>query len=185
MKAVYSLVLLLLPLAGTAQQVTFIAADSTFEKATREYREIWAADGEHIVATLKTLSGMTLPDAALVAYIKEAPSYSGWKEKPMVLRASYSREIKKGALIHELGHRFHESLQTLPANSNEHELLFLYLYDAFVMLGGKDFADRMVSAERTRSNPANNYSAMWDAALSLTKEQRQEKLRLILENHQN
>jgi hypothetical protein len=176
----------LLPVAVVGQQVNlkFIAADSTFKKATREYREIWVADGELIIKTLQKFSGMTLPDTAIVAYIKEEPSYSGWKEEPMVLRASYPHEIKKGALIHELGHRFHASLKTLPANSNEHELLFLYLYEVFVAVGGADFADRMVRVERTRSNSVNNYSAMWDAALSLTKEQRQEKLRVLLRNHQ-
>jgi hypothetical protein len=156
--------------------ITFTASDTAFEKAAMEYREIWSREGDRIVARLKELSDMSFSDSLILARVKEEPSYSGWGQNPMILRASYTHEVKKGTLVHELAHRLHASLKHYPKNINDHELLFLYLYDAYTDLYGKAFADRLVAEENKRSNPKNDYKTMWETALALTREQRQEKL---------
>ena len=57
---------------------------------------------------------------------------------------------------------------------DDHRLLYLFLYDAWTDLYGSAFADRMVRIER-RIGPA--YDAAWDWALSMTREDRQRRLR--------
>ena len=59
---------------------------------------------------------------------------------------------------------------------NDHELLFLYLYDVWVELYGEEFAQQQILAENKRSNKKNDYKAMWETALALSKEDRRAKL---------
>ena len=102
-------------------------------------------------------------DTLIGAVVFEGISNSGFRETPMRLRASYPTDTKKATLVHELGHR----LQTGVARRSgvdEHEVLFLWLYDAWVALWGREFADAQVLVERARRGP---YPAAWDAALAL------------------
>lgn len=87
---------------------------------------------------------------------------------------------KEEALFYCNRHRLrtlHASLKNHPHNDNDHAMLFIYLYDAFTDLYGQSFADNMIAEENKRSNPKNNYKDMWDTALALTREQRQEQLK--------
>jgi hypothetical protein len=105
--------------------------------------------------------------------IYEAASFSGNARRPMRLRASYPAEIKKGTLVHELGHRINLQLERRPKELDEHRLLFLFLflYDLWTQLYGKEFADREVAFERTLKG-LYDYDSAWTWALAMTPQQR-------------
>ena len=68
----------------------------------------------------------------------------------MMLRASYPPDVKKATLVHELGHRMNGQLRRRPRDIDEHRILFLYLYDVWESLYGKEFADQQVVIESGR-----------------------------------
>jgi hypothetical protein len=112
----------------------------------------------------------------------EGASSSGFKEKPMKLRASYPDEVKKATLIHELGHRLNGQLRQRSPDIDEHRTLFLYLYDVWVKLYGQDFANRMVEIERKRKG-IYDYDSAWTWALALSKEERAAKFKEIVRSN--
>jgi hypothetical protein len=89
----------------------------------------------------------------------------------MRFRASYPADEKKGTLVHELGHRMNEQLKTRPPDLDEHRLLFLYLYDLYVDLYGKEFADREVAFGKTLKG-LYDYESAWNWALAMRREER-------------
>ena len=93
----------------------------------------------------------------------------------MRLRAGYSPAYRRATFVHELGHLLALGMPR-SAGIDDHRLLYLFLYDAWTDLYGRDFADRMVSIER-RIGPA--YESAWDWALAMTREQRHARLRGI------
>ena len=99
--------------------------------------------------------------------VLEVSSDSGYKEKPMHLRASYPLDTKKATLIHELGHRLQSDL--FHQNEDDHRYLFLWIYDVWVTLYGPAFAEAQVEVEKQRRGV---YPAAWEFALSLTPGQR-------------
>jgi hypothetical protein len=157
-------------------KISFTPAGSAFAAAAKEYEEIWNQEGERIIKALEKASGMKFIDTAITAIVMEAPSSSGWMEKPMILRASYSANTKKGTLVHELGHRLHAFLGSHPDSINDHDILFLYLYDVWTSLYGEDFAKEQVAVESNRNNPSHDYRKMWETALSISREERQKKI---------
>jgi hypothetical protein len=115
-----------------------------------------------------------------------------------------SRSVsKKATLIHELGHRleaelFHQGeplagrhcdsgaaacpnqpgspVKRLPGE-DEHKYLFLWIYDVWVKLYGREFADALVAVEKQRGRM---YPAAWDFAMSFTAEERAAKWKELL-----
>jgi hypothetical protein len=150
-----------------------------FEAATDEYRAIWAAEGNRIIAAMEQISKLRFPEKKLKAEIYEGTSFSGRGGEPMRLRASYPAPVKKGTLVHELGHRMNAQLRKRPLDLDEHRLLFLYLYDLFENLYGKEFADREVAWEKTLKG-RYDYDAAWTWALAMTRDERQAKLGEVL-----
>lgn len=152
-------------------RVTFIAQSDTFAAAVREYTTIWNREGRRIIATMERVTGIRFDsppyaDTAITAIVFEGVSESGYRERPMRMRASYAEATKRATLVHELGHR----LQVGVAGSeDEHAVLFLWLYDVWVALWGQPFADEQVVVERARRGP---YPAAWDAALALDAAER-------------
>ncbi len=127
--------------------------------------------------------GLIFIDTAITVIVYEGKSSSGDNiQSPMKLRASYLYDTKNATLIHELGHRLNFSVN-YPPGYNDHNILFLYLYDVWVNLYGQRFAHEQVEIEESRRNPRNDYRAMWQAALSLSKEERKSKLRQFLDEH--
>jgi uncharacterized protein len=163
--------------AGLAQDprvsVTFAPQDKSprFDAATDEYRSIWSAEGGRIIAAMEQVTKLTFPEKHVKAEIYEGTSFSGRGGEPMRLRASYSASVKKGTLVHELGHRMNAQLKTRPVDVDEHRLLFLYLYDLWESLYGKEFADSEVAWERTLKG-RYDYDAAWTWALAMTRDQR-------------
>ncbi len=115
-------------------------------------------------------------DTAITTMVFEGTSNSGYRERPMRLRASYPTATKRATLVHELGHR----LQTGVArpNEDEHEVLFLWLYDTCVELWGTAFAEEKVQIEKARGGP---YPRAWSNALSLDSRARAERFRALRE----
>jgi hypothetical protein len=97
----------------------------------------------------------------------------------MRLRASYSADVKKGTLVHELGHRMNSQLTKRPVDLDEHRLLFLYLYDLYEDLYGKEFADSQVAFGKTLKG-LYDYEAAWNWTLAMSREERLRRFAEVL-----
>ena len=150
-----------------------------FVAAVGEYRGIWTAEGDRIIEGLEKISTLRFPEKHVKAEIYEGPSFSGRGGAPMKLRASYQAEEKKGTLVHELGHRMNAQLKVRPSELDEHRLLFLYLYDLYVDLYGKDFADREVAFGKTLKG-IYDYEGAWNWALAMSREERSARFAEVL-----
>lgn len=158
--------------ADTRVSIRFVPAADSFMSAAREYERLWSAEGPRIIHAMERVSGLAFvsplfADTAIVANVREVPSSSGFRESPMTLRASYPADTRKATLVHELGHRLMHGL--FRREEEEHQYLFLWVYDVWVMLYGKTFADEQVAVERGRRGP---YPAAWDYALKFTPAER-------------
>lgn len=158
-------------------RIEFVPESETFAAAVGEYERIWAADGARIARTMQDISGLTFTDTAITAIVFEGASSSGFRDTPMRLRASYPTDTKKAALMHELGHRLQSPL--FRQQDEEHVPLFLWLYDSWVRLYGKEWADAQVVIEKRRRGP---YPRAWDEALALSPKERAERWRAIVAN---
>jgi hypothetical protein len=127
-----------------------------------------------MISGMEQISKLRFPEKKVEVEIYEGPSFSGRGGAPMRLRASYPPDEKKGTLVHELGHRLISQLRKRPMELDEHRLLFLYLYDLYVDLYGKDFADRQVAFGRTLKG-LYDYDAAWTWALAMTRDERLSK----------
>jgi hypothetical protein len=145
--------------------------NTALEAAAEQYRRIWADEGERMIDALEQVSTLPFPERDVKVEIYEGPSHSGRGSVPMRLRASYSPDVKKGTLVHELGHRMNAQLTKRPKDLDEHRLLFLYLYDVWEDLYGRDFADREVAFEKTLKG-LYDYKKAWTWALAMTRAQR-------------
>ena len=162
-----ALFMTIMVMAPTGQRVYDEAIAPYKQGQINDYETLWNAEGARIIEVMERVSGIRFDsppyaDTLIGAVVFEGVSNSGYRETPMRLRASYTPDTKKATLVHELGHR----LQTGVArrDEDEHEVLFLWLYDAWVELWGKEFADAQVLVERARRGP---YPRAWDAALAL------------------
>ncbi len=160
--------------ASTAQTrsiaIAFEPASDQFSQAAHDYEALWSREGSRITAAMEAASGLKFEDRDVNAMVLEAPSDSGYKDRPMHLRASYPPDTKKATLIHELGHRLESDL--FRYGEDDHPFLFLWIYDVWVTLYGRAFADAQVAVERQRGRM---YPAAWDLALSFTADQRAAK----------
>jgi hypothetical protein len=162
-------------LGAAAPPVTFVAVSPEFSPANAEYRRIWQQDGARIAEALERNAGFPFPPGRIHAIVSEGRPMASYDGRTIRLRAGYSPAYKKATLVHEIGHRL---AFTLPGGSglDDHRLLYLFLYDVWTDLYGRDFADRMVSIER-RIGPG--YEAAWGWALAMTREERQARLRSL------
>jgi hypothetical protein len=156
-------------------RLTFVAESATFEPAAREYEQLWAAEGGRIVRVMESVSGLSFRDTAVRVIVYEGISQSGFRDIPMRMRASYAPDTKKATLIHELGHRLQQGL--FRREEEEHGPLFLWLYDVWIELYGREFADAQVEIEKRRRGP---YPKAWDEALALSPRERALRWRAIV-----
>jgi hypothetical protein len=155
-------------------RVAFTAQSDSFAAATTEYTAIWRREGARIIEAMERVSGLRFDsppyaDTSIGATVFEGVSYSGYRDRPMRLRASYPEPTKRATLVHEFGHRLQIGVA---GDEDEHEVLFLWLYDVWVALWGKQFADEQVLVEKARRGP---YPRAWDAALALSATERAAK----------
>jgi len=102
---------------GTQITLTFASQNKNqaFDTATDEYRRIWAAEGGRIIEAMERISTLRFPEKRVHVEIYEGTSFAGLRMNkdgipvgtngPVRMRASYPGDVKKGTLIHELGHR--------------------------------------------------------------------------------
>ena len=136
---------------GKRVSIDFVSQhkNQNFDAATDEYRRIWAAEGSRVIEAMERITTRKFPEKHVDAAIYEGTSFSGRGGRPMTLRASYTADVKKGTLVHELAHRMDAQLKNRPQDLDEHRLLFLYLYDFYENLYGREFADGQVAFGRT------------------------------------
>ena len=182
-RSILSIVIGMLCLGHSAIAATldlrFEAQTAEFEAAAAEYRALWATDGARIAHALERATGLVFNEDRIRVVVFEGVSNSGTPgvaEEPMMMRASYASEIKKGTLMHELGHRI---LQERGINSrrvgseelDSHRLLFLFLYDMWADEYGTGFADANVAVERGRKG-LYDYDSAWTWALAQSRQAR-------------
>ncbi|MGH8436987.1 MAG: hypothetical protein ACRERX_21570 [Pseudomonas sp.] len=165
-------------------RVTFTAQLDSFATATSEYTALWNREGARIIAAMEQATGIRFAeppyaDTAIAAVVFEGVSNSGYRERPMMMRASYPEPTKRATLVHELGHRLQIGVA---GDVDEHEVLFYWIYDVWVTLWGKQFADEQVLVEKARRGP---YPRAWDAALALSPSERAAKFRQLLNRKRN
>jgi len=162
-------------------QITFTASRDSFDAATKEYREIWATEASRVVTAMERATGLRFEPGPIRAVIYEGPSSSGFGERPMQLRASYSPATKRATLVHELGHRLMGDL--VPADVDHHSIIFLFVYDVWVELWGQPFADEQVTIERARTGSLANYDKLWTEALALSAAERALRFKQFVQQH--
>jgi hypothetical protein len=173
------LVLPLIALLGAAAPpIAFVSAGPEFDEATEEYRRIWETEGARIAAALERVTGLTFPPGEIEALVSQAPPMMAYDGRNLRLRAAYSPDYKRATLVHELGHRLSFVLPRGAGGLDDHRLLYLFLYDAWTDLYGETFAARMARIER-RIPGTYDYDAAWAWALSMTREERQERIRAL------
>ncbi len=166
-------VAVLLSVTGVAVQqgrrvvpVLVIGTDSArFVQSVAQYDSIWNADGARIVAAMERhsrLSFRAIGDTQIHVKVIAGASSSGYRERPMQMRATYPLPTKQATLMHELGHRLQSDLFT--REDAEHEDLFLWLYPAWIEVYGEAFALEQVGVERARRGV---YPGAWDAVMRL------------------
>ncbi len=160
---------------GAAPPLEFVAMTPRFEAATEDYRRIWREDGPMIVAAMEAATGRAFPSAPIEVLVREGAPMASFDGRTIRLRAGARPAYMKATLVHEIGHRLALTLPR-PPELDDHRLLYLFLYDVWTDLYGRDFADRMVAIER-RSRASYDYDAAWTWALSMTRAEREARLR--------
>ena len=162
-------------LCAAAPPLSFVPVQPRFAGAADEYRALWESEGPRIIAAMEATTGLQYPETPIEMIVQQGPPMTAFDGRTIRLRASYSPAYKRATLVHELGHRLAFALPR-SAELDDHRLLYLFLYDVWTDLYGRDFADRMVRIER-RIPGAYDYDAAWSWALAMTREQRQARLR--------
>lgn len=164
--------------AAVATELQFVPQEPAFEEAVEEYNAIWASEGDRIGDALETATGLRLEAGPIRAVVCECVSYSGYRETPMQLRASYPGATKRATLVHELSHRL--ITDVAPESVDQHQVIFLFVYDVWVQLWGKEFADAQVVVESGRRG-VYDYESAWRDALALGAAGRREHWLALLE----
>ena len=131
-----------LMLCAAAPPVSFSPVSPEYAEAAGEYRRLWQAEGDRIVAAMEAATGLAFPSEPVDAIVSEGRPMASFDGRTIRLRASYSPAYKKATLAHEIGHRLTFAMPR-PAGLDDHSLLYLFLYDVWTDLYGRDFADRM------------------------------------------
>jgi hypothetical protein len=163
-------------------KINFKAESGQFNAATEEYRRIWQTEGDRMIAAMEQVTGLKFPEEEFNAVVFEGVSSSGFGDEPMKMRASYPTEVKRATLMHEIGHRHQSQLRKRPKDIDEHRLLFLWLYEAWVKLYGQSFADDNVKVESARKG-FYDYEAVWKWVLAMSLAERTAKLQEIIEQN--
>jgi hypothetical protein len=163
-------------LPASALELSFRAASPEFQGAALEYEKIWAQEGARIVEALESHSGTSLPEAHIAVVVAEKQSNSGGNHQPMTLRASYPEPVKRGTLVHELGHRYLLQLPQSDSSLSLHKKLNLLLLPVWESLWGAEFVADQVAVE---SKWSVEYRRAWAWAMALSVEQRQSQWRSI------
>ena len=164
-------------IVAASPPVAFVPVGPSFAAGASDYEAIWREDGGRIVEALEKAAGLAFPADPIEVIVSEGRPMASFDGRLIRLRASYSANYKKATLVHELGHRLAVALPR-GAGLDDHRLLYLFLYDAWSDLYGRDFADRMVEIERRIPGPYD-YDAAWTWALTQSRAERQARLETL------
>lgn len=159
-------------------RLSFVPISDDFATARFDYERIWHLEGARMIAAMERISGIRFDrpqyaDTSIAVVVFEGASNSGIRERPMMMRASYPEDTRRATLVHELGHRLQEGVVQ---SEDEHEVLFLWIYDVWIDLWGTEFANEQVAVEKRRGGP---YPRAWDAALALSATERAARFRTL------
>jgi hypothetical protein len=158
--------------AAAYPDIEFEPESSRFDSAAEEYREIWRTEGERISAALRQATGLQMETGPIRAIVFNGISSSGYPGWPMRMRADLAPDTKRATLVHELAHRLISPLT--PRRFDDHPVIFLFVYDVWVDLWGREFADQQVQVESSRRG-RYDYAGAWRDALALGAEGRAER----------
>lgn len=164
-------------LGAAAPRVSFTPLEPRFAETADYYRQLWRAEGERIVAALEQESGFAFPNRPLEIILRDGRPMTGYGCSAIRLRGTYTGPVAEATLVHELGHCLTAQMPRM-SGLDDHRLLYLFLYDAWAELYGREFANRMVRLER-RIPGGYDYAAAWDWALAMTREERKARLRRL------
>jgi hypothetical protein len=151
-----------------------------YSAAIDEYKKLWKKEGEKIVKAIEKISNLKFQETEInaIVYFGILPSRS----RPLCLTVKDSKERRLSILIHELGHRIisgnirRRKTKSIPMDA--HKLLDLILYDIWVELYGRKFADNAVEWEKRI--PRAEYKEAWEWALYFNKEERAKRFKEAL-----
>ena len=165
------------PIRAASPAITFTPIAPRFREAADEYRALWEQEGDRIVGALERAAGIPFPPAPIEVLVTDSATMTSLDGRTIRMRPFHGRDFAKATLAHEMGHRLALALPRTP-EMDDHRVLYLFLYDAWTDLYGRDFADRMVEFERSfHSN--YDYDAAWTWALSMTRAERQSRLKWL------
>jgi len=151
------------------------------QKALKEYKAIWEKDGVRIVKTIEKVSNLNFAESEINAIVYKSSLNA--RSVPLSLSTYYPKNRKLELLTHELCHRllsgnpFRLDLKKGQSHNVElHKILFLILYDIWIELRGKEYADKSVEANCKYSKSGDSKKA-WEWALSFSKEEREKKFK--------
>lgn len=140
-----------------------------------------------MIQMLEQVSGFRFQEKVIRVILHAAPSVSGAPipTSPMKLNVRYPIPM---SLLHELGHRLNARIPSMPKTwptgngaLDAHRLLYLYLYDVWVRLYGRETADNWVQIENDWAALGFGFiKAAWEWALSLGEQGRAAQLREIV-----
>ncbi len=157
---------------NNAVAMTFTPEQPEFAEGAREYEQFWEQEGQRITEAWQQHTGLPFEDSEIKVIVFNKPSYAGNAGEPMHLRYSYPPDIKKGTLIHELGHRILSRLVHTQTEYDPHQFLDLVLFDLWVDLYGQEFAQANIDWEK-KLKGIYDYEGTWDWALAMSSEERQ------------
>lgn len=164
----------LLSITAAPPPLTVAPVEPRLASAADAYRTVWQAEGPRMIAALERVSGFPFPTQAVEAFVWQGLPMAEYGGRTIRLRASYPLYFKQATLMHELGHLLAFSMPN-PARLDDHRLLYLFLYDAWTDLYGREYADRMADIEN-RIVGGYDYEAAWAWARAMTRDQRQAML---------
>jgi hypothetical protein len=130
-------------------RMTFRPVDEREEivAAAAEYGDIWAADGERILAAITQVTGLDVGAGDIGALVHPGVSRA---HPVMALRSTLSRPRKQATLVHEVCHvvmRRHGLQGRDPVE--DHRRLCLFLLDVWSAVYGEEFAAASARSERS------------------------------------
>ena len=166
--------------------LSFSPESEKYAEAANQDQNIWETEGQRIMQTMEEVSGLKFEQIDIRVIVYDGPSVTGSRNGPMKLNVRYPLRM---TLLHELGHRLNrqitnpkdEESRGVEAAAEEHKILYLYLYDVWVRLYGKSFADNSVETEKKwKSQGFYFIESAWEWVLSMNEQERASKLKELV-----
>ena len=157
--------------------------------ALGRYQKFWDEYKDKVEQSFYNQTGLKFKQKKItVKAIDKGTSRAGNSHSPMELSINKVIMAEAGAnLLHELAHRLVIG-NGIDTNDEDrawvyhcHRYIDLFLYDVWVDVLGKKAADKALSQERT--NTYDYYRKAWDWAMSMSFEERQQKLKHLINKH--